>query len=137
MSAERRTMFEVGDKVIRNYDPKYRSGVPIIGTVVKITAKRGDVVVDYGAYKETYMSNGWQRGGGVWNCSMITKLTQDIEEEIRQLTLIRTCRTEFEKTELTANQAERILAILREDMERETTNHGNVKQDGKENVNGN
>lgn len=115
-------MFEIGDRVIRNYDPRCRSGMPLIGTVVKTTAKRGDVVVDYGTYKETYMPNGWQRGGGVWNCSMITKLTPEIEEQIRQATLISTCRAEFEKTELTADQAERILAILRENGKQEADN---------------
>ena len=51
--------FKIGDKVIRNY----KNALPTsIGTVINITKKRGDVVVDYENYKETYRSDGWQRG---------------------------------------------------------------------------
>ena len=47
--------FKIGDKVIRNY----KNSLPTsIGTVVNITKKRGDVIVDYGNYKETYRSDG-------------------------------------------------------------------------------
>lgn len=102
--------FKIGDKVIRNY----RSGYPTsIGTVVNITKKRRDVVVDYGNYKETYASDGWRRGGNVWSHSYIQLLTPEIEEEIRQSNLIRKCRDAFEKKkDLTATQAEKILEIL-------------------------
>lgn len=104
--------FKIGDKVIRNY----RSGYPTsIGTVVNITKKRGDVVVDYGNYKEKYASDGWQRGGDIWSHSYIRLLTPEIEEEIRQSNLIRKCRDEFNKKKvLTADQATRILEILSE-----------------------
>ena len=44
-------MFKVGDKVSRNK-------TQCIGTVVKITDKRKDVVVDFGNFKETYTQNG-------------------------------------------------------------------------------
>lgn len=43
--------FNIGDKVIRNY----RNSLPTsIGTVVNITQKRRDVVVDYGNYVEIF-----------------------------------------------------------------------------------
>lgn len=102
--------FKVGDKVIRNY----RNSLPAsIGTVVNITKKRGDVVVDYGNYRETYRSDGWQRGGEIWFSSEIELLTPEIEEQLQQANLIRKCRTEFEKKkDLTADQAEKILEIL-------------------------
>lgn len=107
--------FNIGDKVIRDYkNGMYAS----IGTVVNITKKRGDVVVDYGHYKETYRSDGWERGGNVWRTSSIQLLTPEIQEEIRKINLIRKCRNTFEKKkDLTAEQAERILAILAEGTE--------------------
>jgi len=104
--------FKIGDKVIRNYRSGYLTS---IGTVVNITKKRGDVVIDYGNYKETYTSNGWQRGGDIWSRSRIQLLTPEIEEEILQGNLIKKCRDTFEKKkDLTADQAERILEILNE-----------------------
>lgn len=103
---------KIGDKVIRNYRSRYPTS---IGTVVNITKKRGDVVVDYGNYKETYTSDGWQRGGDIWSRSCIQLLTPEIEEEIRQSNLIKKCRDAFEKKkDLTATQAEKILEILNE-----------------------
>ena len=104
--------FKIGDKVIRNW----RTGYPtLIGTVINITPKRGDVVVDYGNFKETYSSDGWQKGGDVWTKSIIQLLTPEIEENIRQINMIRKCRDTFEKKkDLSADQAERILEILNE-----------------------
>lgn len=109
--------FEIGDKVIRNYRNSLSTS---IGTVVNITKKRRDVVVDYGNYKETYSSGGRQRGGDIWTRSTIQLLTPEIQEEIRKINLIRKCRDTFEKKKgLTADQAERILAILTERTENE------------------
>ena len=109
--------FNIGDKVIRNYR---NSLSPSIGTVVNITKKRGDVVVDYGNSKETYRSDGWQRGRDIWTRSTIQLLTPEIQEEIRKINLIRKCRSAFEKKkDLTADQAERILVILTEGTEGE------------------
>lgn len=101
--------FKIGDRVIRNYGNSLPTS---IGTVVHITEKRGDIVVDYGNFKETYKANGWQRGD-IWTSSRIQLLTPEIEEKIRQNNLVRKCRIEFEKRkDLTANQAEKILEIL-------------------------
>ena len=103
---------KIGDRVIRNYSNSLPTS---IGTVVNITEKRGDYVVDYGNYKETYRYDGWQRGGDVWSRSHIQLLTPEIEDRIRQVNLIRKCRDAFEKKkDLTANQAEMILKILEE-----------------------
>ena len=109
--------FNIGDKVIRNY----RNSMPTsIGTVVNITKKRGDVVVDYGNYKETYSSYGRQRGGDIWTRSVIQLLTPEIQDDIRKINIIRKCRSIFEKKkDLTADQAEKILAILAEGTEDE------------------
>ena len=72
---------KIGDRVIRNYNNSLPTS---IGVVVNITQKRGDYVVDYGNYKETYRYDGWQRGGDVWTRSHIQLLTPEIEERIRQ-----------------------------------------------------
>ena len=106
---------KIGDRVIRNYGNSLPTS---IGIVVNITKKRGDYVVDYGNYKETYRYDGWQRGGDIWNRSHIQLLTPEIEERIRQINLIRKCRDAFEKKKnLTADQAEKILAILNNEAE--------------------
>lgn len=66
--------FNIGDKVIRDYkNGMYAS----IGTVVNITKKRGDVVVDYGHYKETYRSDGTERC--VSNCFRDKKLKYRVQ----------------------------------------------------------
>ena len=104
---------KIGERVIKNYDNSLPSS---IGIVVNITKKRGDYVVDYGNYKETYRYDGWQRGRDAWNRSYIQLLTPEIEERIRQANLIQKCRNAFEKKKnLTADQAEKILAILNND----------------------
>ena len=101
---------KIGDKVIRNYRTR---GSSKIGTVVNITKKRRDIVVDYGTYKETYRSDGIQKGCDIWSASYIKPLTPEIEEEIRQRELIRKCRNAFEaKKDLTVEQAKKILEIL-------------------------
>ena len=51
--------FKVGDKVVRNY--RYDLGFVSIGTIIKITPKRNDIVVDYGHYQETYNKDGYTR----------------------------------------------------------------------------
>lgn len=106
---------KIGDKVIRNYGNSLPTS---IGIVVNITEKRGDYVIDYGNYKETYRYDGWQRGGDVWSRSHIQLLTPEIEERIRQINLVRKCRDAFEKKKnLTADQAEKILKILNNEEE--------------------
>ena len=103
--------FRVGDKVVRNY--KYDLGSVSIGTVVKITPKRNDVVVDYGHYKETYNKDGYTKGD-VWSTSYIRVLTPEIKKEIDDMRTINKCRNVFKKksSKLTVEQAEKILEIL-------------------------
>lgn len=100
---------KVGDRVVLCH---VNMGYVSTGTVIKITEKRKDIVVDYGRYKETYSSNGWQKGSG-FCCSYIKVLTPEIEEQLRQAEIIRKCRDTFEKKkDLTFEQAEKILKIL-------------------------
>lgn len=104
--------FKVGDKVIRNY--KYDFGSVSVGTIIKITPKRSDIVVDYGHYKETYDKDGYTKGD-VWSTSFIRVLTPEIEKEIDDMRTINKCRNAFKKksSELTVEQAEKILDILK------------------------
>lgn len=98
---------KIGDKVINNK--------MLIGTITNITKKRGDIVVDYGLHKETYTTNGTKRGNTVWSASHIQLLTPEIENDIRRAKLVEKCHSVFEKKKnLTADQAEKILAILTE-----------------------
>jgi hypothetical protein len=106
--------FKVGDTVICE---TYGGHLGQTGTVIRITEKRGDVVVDYGNHQETYRSDGYGRGS-VWRTPHIKLLTPDIQEKIRRANLIRECRKKFEdKKDLTAEQAEKILEILKDDDE--------------------
>lgn len=108
-----KTEFKVGDKVVRNF---YHAGThdigTDIGTIVKITSKRKDIVVDYGNYKETYDMNGWQKSASIWYQSRIILLTPEIEKEITNKIIIDKCKSIFSKTKLTVDQATKILEIL-------------------------
>lgn len=108
--------FKVGDKVVRNY--RYDFGSVSIGTVIKITPKRNDIVVDYGHYQETYNKDGYTKGD-VWSTSYIKILTPEIEKEINDMKTINKCRNAFKNKAvvLTVEQAEKILKILNDNME--------------------
>ena len=107
------TNFSVGDKVVCCH---YGYGEKQIGTVVRVTEKRKDIIVDFGRYKETFGADGFRKSSDVWHNSYLKLLTPEIEEEIRRSKLIRECRNTFDEKckHLTANQAEKILAILNE-----------------------
>lgn len=100
---------KIGDKVIRNYGNSLPTS---IGIVVNITEKRGDYVVDFGNYKETYDKRGWQKGGDIWYRSTIKLLTPEIEEDIRRKNIMYKCKEKFKNTEITYEQAVKILEIL-------------------------
>ena len=97
-------MYKVGDKVCIER-------TTTIGTIVKITEKRGDIVVDFGSYKDTYRKDGWTRGD-IWSARHIIPLTDELQKQIDEKKLIRKCRDAFEKASLDAEKAEKILAIL-------------------------
>lgn len=102
--------FKVGDKVVTT-----RSRV--IGTVIRITPKRKDVVVDFGNYQSTFLPDGWERGGDIWFATIIEPLTPEIEREIKQNIIINKCKTLFHNKEkyLTFDQASRILEVLEDE----------------------
>ena len=103
--------FKVGDKVVRNLN---HAGTFGVGTIVRITPKRKDVVVDYGNYTEIYDLNGWQKNSDIWCRSHISLLTPEIENEIECRKIVAKCKSEFGKATLTADQASKILEILGE-----------------------
>lgn len=102
---------EVGDRVVLCHT---NTGYVRTGTVIKITEKRKDIVVDYGTYKATFSSDGWEKGSSSgFHCSYIKVLTPKIEEQLLQIITIKKCRDVFtNKRDLTFEQAEKILKIL-------------------------
>lgn len=102
--------FKVGDKVVTT-----RSRA--VGTVIRITPKRKDVVVDFGNYQGTFRPDGWEKGGDVWSATIIEPLTPEIEREIKQNTIINKCKKLFQAKErnLTFDQAARILEVLEDE----------------------
>ena len=104
--------FKVGDKVVTT-----RSRV--IGTVIRITPKRKDVVVDFGNYQSIFRPDGWQKGEDIWSSmsTIIEPLTPEIEREIKQNIIINKCKKLFKIKErnLTFDQAARILEVLEDE----------------------
>ena len=102
--------FKVGDKVVTT-----RSRV--VGTVIRITPKRKDVVVDFGNYQSIFRSDGWQKGSDIWSVTIIEPLTPEIEQEIKEKRIIYKCKTIFHNKEkyLTFDQAARILEVLEDE----------------------
>lgn len=103
--------FKVGDKVITQH---INTGYGRIGTVIKITPKRQDIVVDFGDYQETFDKSGWQKSDDVWYRSSIILFTPEIEKELQDAALIRKCKDVFSKTNLTPELAKKILELLNE-----------------------
>ena len=103
--------FKVGDKVVTLRSRK-------IGTVVNITPKRKDVVVDFGRYKKNFSEDGREKGTDVWYVQRIELLTPEIVQEMKDDKDIRKCwdtiERKFKRHELTASQARQILQIFGE-----------------------
>ncbi len=103
--------FAVGDRVC------VRESVGRIATVVKITPKRGDVVIEWDGseYKDTFKSNGRSKGG-VWYIHYITHYTEEIQKEWDDITTVRVCGTRFDKLRkaslLTPELAKKLLALI-------------------------
>ena len=102
--------FKVGDKVATT-----RSHT--IGTVIRITPKRKDVVVDFGGYQNTFDPNGWQKGVDVWYGTMIKPLTPEFEQQIKEEAVVKKCNRIFDekRKNLTFDQAVRILEVLEDE----------------------
>ena len=79
--------FYAGQKVVI----KTRHGYGMVGTVLKITEKRKDVVVQFPTCKVTYNERGFERGADVWSMSYIVPHTEDIEKEIAHAKKIDKC----------------------------------------------
>ena len=108
-------MFEVGQKVVI----KTRHGYGMIGTVLKITDKRKDVVVQFPTCKVSYNERGFEKGADVWSMSYIVPLTEDIVEEVEREKRIDKCRellnAVYRKVRsLTDEQLNDIISVLSE-----------------------
>lgn len=108
-------MFEVGQKVVI----KTRHGYGEVGTVLRITEKRKDVVVQFPNYKANYGLDGWEKGSDVWSMTKIVPVTADVEEEIAHLKKIYKCRDLLKGVppklnSLTDGQLDDIISMLSE-----------------------
>ena len=108
-------MFEVGQKVVI----RGRHGYGMVGTVLKITEKRRDVVVQFPTCKVSYNEMGFKRNADVWSMSYIVPLTEDIEEEIERNNKAEKCRNLLEVVTrnvygLTDRQLDDIISVLSE-----------------------
>lgn len=101
--------FKVGDKV----ELHNRWGTPNIGKIIKITEKRKDITVDFGTYTAIFDSRGWEKGHDVYHKTYISKLTPEREREILDDRLITFCKKEVERVDITAEQARKILTIIK------------------------
>ena len=105
--------FKVGDKVITNLNA-LGTGGRRVGTVVKITPKRQDIIVDFGSYKETFDKFGDEKSEDFFHRTSISLITPEIKKELQDAALIRKCKDVFNKTKLTPEIATKILEVLNE-----------------------
>lgn len=108
-------MFEVGKKVVIVRQGRYGE----VGTVLRITEKRKDVVVQFSDYKANYGLDGWEKRANVWSMTRIVPLTADIEEEVAHENRIDKCRELFnvvygKVSTLTDEQLDKVILILGE-----------------------
>lgn len=98
---------------------KTRYGYGMVGTVLKITEKRKDVVVQFPTCKVTYNERGFERGADVWSMSYIVPLTEGVEKEVSHLGKISKCRDLLKEVppklnSLTDGQLDDIISVLSE-----------------------
>ncbi len=98
--------FEVGDEVV--------TGRGQIGKVVRITPKAKRVVVDFGNYEDRFYPDGYQITDDIWHRTKIMHMTPEIRQELEDHKTIKRCKDVFGKTCLSAEQARRILEILKQ-----------------------
>ncbi len=67
-------MFKIGDKVSLN------KGITI-GTVIRLTDKKQDVVVDFGNFCQKFSQTGRSIGGDIWNFDYIYPLTDELKRK--------------------------------------------------------
>ena len=106
--------FKVGEKVSVDMSSH-------IGTVIRISQKRGDITVEFkypnNSYTKVFDKFGREKNGDRYSIHRIYPLTEELSRKIANNVVIATCLVEFEKRKknLTAEKAERIIKILREE----------------------
>ena len=104
--------FVIGDKVVLNYRKH-----PVIGKVIKVNDEQGDISVDFNGTMcdfdlYTHYSKSWDK---FYGCR-IELLTPEIEQAIQDDLVIAKCVEMMKNTpSINANQAARIIAILKEE----------------------
>lgn len=98
--------FEVGDEVV--------TGRGQIGKVVRIAPKTKRVVVDFGSHNGRFYQDGWEITDDIWYRTKIMHMTPEIRQELEDHKTIKRCKDVFGKTCLSAEQARKILEILKQ-----------------------
>lgn len=100
--------FKVGDRVVDSRSEK-------IGRVVSVSPKRGDVLVEYDNYRQTYDSMGHKLGCDLFYRSHISELTPEIYQHLNDKAAIENCKRLFDqmRNSLTEEQARKIRDILK------------------------
>ena len=105
-------IFKVGDKVSLN------KGLTI-GTVIRITEKRQDVVVDFGRYCEKFSQTGREIGGDSWHYDTIYPLTEEIEKEILDKRVVAYCKkilSDASNYNITPDKARKIINFFKQEI---------------------
>ena len=105
-------IFKVGDKVSLN------KGLTI-GTVIKITEKRQDVVVDFGRYCKKFSQTGREIGGDTWYSDTIYPLTEALEKEILDKKTVAKCKkilSDASNYNITPDKARKIINFFEQEI---------------------
>ena len=106
-------MFKVGDKVSLN------KGLTI-GTVIRITEKRQDVIVDFGRYCKKFSRTGSEIGGGdSWHFDIIYPLTEKLEKEILDKRTVAKCKkilSDASNYNITPDKARKIINFFEQEI---------------------
>ena len=105
-------MFTVGDKVVLN------DGI-CIGTVIRLTDKRQDVVVDFGRIHRKFSQTGREVGGDRWSCNRIQPLTDELQKKIQDRQIVAKCKRVLSDASLriiTPDKARKIINFFEQEI---------------------
>ena len=105
-------MFKVGDKVSLN------KGLTI-GTVIRLTEKRQDVVVDFGKFCQKFSQTGRSLGGDVWHFDYIYPLTDELKQKVYDERIVTKCKkllSDIKNYNITPDKARKIIEFFEQEI---------------------
>lgn len=97
--------FAVGDEVVTAYWQ--------VGKVIRITPKARRVVVNFGNYEERFYPDGMLIDSDPYRYDRIRHMTPEIKRELEDRKAIKACKDALRKVNINAEQARKILEILK------------------------